>query len=69
MVTSVIIDDNGKKEIGSMLINELYYMQFSDKEKSFPFLDFFMKTQMFVSYREHECKLKTDFESGLQNYI
>lgn len=69
MVTRVIIDDNGKKEIGSMLINELYYMQFSDKEKSFPFLDFFMKTQMFVSYREHECKLKTDFESGLQNYI
>ena len=65
IVTRVKVSDDGENEIGSMLVDELYCTQFSDKEKNLPFLKFFMKTQMFISYKEEACKSRTDQEAGI----
>lgn len=50
IVTNIKNKENKCKVVGSMLIDELYVSQF--EKNDLPFVNCFMKTQMFVSFRE-----------------
>lgn len=56
------IDQHGSEAISSMMVDELYLSQFTDQKNDNPFLILFMKTQMFISYREQACRIKSDEE-------
>lgn len=60
IVTRLNNEENGEIEAGSMMVDELYFIQFSNEAKSWLFIELFMKTQMFISYREQACKSKTE---------
>ena len=56
------IDSNGSQAIGSMLVDELYLSQFYDIKNDHPFVLEFMQTQMFLTYRQMACRMKSDDE-------
>ena len=55
IVTRLNNEEDGEVEAGSMMVDELYFMQFSNDVKSWSFIELSMKTQILLFSDNRFC--------------